>query len=316
MTVPEWQGRRVLVTGARGFVGRHVITRLVAQGARVAAVLGRDAGRLAPHGVSAIALDVANEDETQRLLGGRPFDAVLHLAADTEASRDAADPAAIFRTNVLGTLNVLRAVSESGTKTIVLASSAEVYGDGAAPARRPSSAYAASKTTAEDVALAYHRSLGWPVIVARIFQPYGPGQAGRFVVGSLLRALLEGRTVEMTAGEQARDFVYVGDVADALLRLAARPDLAGRAFDVGTGVATRVRDLVDVACAIVPNGPRPKQGALPYRKAEVMRQQADVAPLEAALGWKPPTALELGLRLAVESIRQEKDAERRRATGS
>ncbi|MBI1850369.1 MAG: NAD-dependent epimerase/dehydratase family protein [Planctomycetes bacterium] len=316
-----YRDRRVLVTGARGFVGRHVVTRLVSEGARVTALIGASPVEPPPRGVAPIAADVTDDDALRRVLGDRPFDVVFHLAANVDASRDPRDPAAIVRANVVGTLGVLRAVEKSGCSAFVLASSAEVYGDGEAPFRedahrRPGSPYAASKSTAEDLALAYQRSLGWPVIVARIFQPYGPGQSGRFIVPSLLQAIVDGRVLDMTAGEQARDFVYVDDVAEALMRIGARPELAGRTLNVGTGVATRLRDLVDVACAIVPSAPRPNLGALPYRAAEVMRQQADVTSLEAAVGWMPATPLDWGVRLTIESIRQEKDAERRRATGS
>lgn len=325
MTPETYRDARVLVTGASGFIGRNLIPRLLVEGARVTG-LTRDRGLEVaglPRGVGFVAADVADEASVHAALADRPFDVVFHLAADTDNSRNPKDPARILRTNALGTLNVLRALEPSGYRMAVIASTAELYGDGPPPSREdarrlPLTVYSASKATAEDFALAYQRSKGWPVSVARIFQPYGPGQKGRFVVASILEALLDEKPLDLTAGEQTRDFVYVGDVAEALLAIGARPALAGRVLNVGSGVETRIRDLAALATSLLPEASPGvlRVGALPYRSSEVMRQRADVTELSDALGAAPRTSLEWGLRLTIEAARRERDVERRRATGS
>lgn len=290
-------GARVLVTGATGFIGRPLVGALLAAGARVSAlVLPGEEALLSP-GVRAFCGDVADAALLQRAVAESQPDVVFHLAAVglTQPNLPAAEA---LRVNVGGTVALLEALREMGSaRRLVLAGSAYEYG-----ARRaddsldPFNAYAASKVAAWAFARAAYNTWGAPVVWARPFQVYGPGQPEQAFIPAALRAALRGDDFPMTGGEQQRDFIFVDDVVAGLLALAQAEGIAGRAFDLGTGVLHTLRAVAERIWVLTGARGSLLPGALPYRPGEVPAIPADPERARRLIGWQARVTLEAGLQ--------------------
>ena len=303
--------RRVLVTGAAGFIGSHQCRRLVADGVDVVGLDDLSDGTIenladVPE-VRLIEADL--RDEGAVVAAARGCDVVIHLGAKRSVPRSMEQPGTTTDVNVRGTLNVLLAARESGA-VVVAASSSSVYGDQTEfPLResmrlRPRSPYAASKIANEIYCEGLWASFGIPAVCLRYFNVYGPRQDPESqyaaVVPRFTTACLSGdRPVIHGDGEQSRDFTYIDDVTDANLRAAAAPESAyGKAFNVGGGGApVSVNRLLALIAADV--GVTPDPVFEPPRAGDVRTTQADVSAASEAFGYRPAVAIEEGVRRTV-----------------
>jgi nucleoside-diphosphate-sugar epimerase len=295
-----------LVTGGAGFIGSHLLHRLVAQGCRVRVLDDFSSGsraRLAALGpaVAVIEGDVRDPAALAGAVAG--VDAIFHLAALVSVTQSVEQPVESFDVNLLGTLRLLEAARQAGVGRVVLASTCAVYGDAAAlpvseatpPA--PLSPYAASKLAAEEALKLYTRLHGLETVALRFFNVYGPGQDPSSpyaaVVPRFIAALRAGRQPTIFGdGLQTRDFIYVGDIVEGLYAAATLPGIAGAVLNVGRGEETSVLDLArgvgeQLGVAVSPV-------FAPARDGELRRSYADVAAFAAA-GFRAATALSDGL---------------------
>lgn len=281
---------RVLVTGASGFLGRHLTRRLLSDGVEVHAVSRRD--RQEP-GAVWHRCDLERQAEALRLFERLRPRLVFHLAGFVSGARELAAVSPAMRRNLDATLHVLLAAHGAGAERIVLAGSQEEpAGDRWPPV--PGSPYALSKFAASTAARTMHALYGVPTVIGRIFMVYGPGRQDEGkLIPYLARTLLAGGTAELTSGRRAVDWVYVEDVVDGLLLLAIRPDLEGETLDLGTGVATTVADVARRVRALAGDG-EITFGARPDRPHEV-EVTADPESTRRRTGWWPGVALEEGL---------------------
>ncbi|MBX6377545.1 MAG: SDR family NAD(P)-dependent oxidoreductase [Clostridia bacterium] len=318
-----WQGRRVLVTGAGGFVGSHLAEELVRRGASVTAFVHynsrSDPGLFADldadirSAIEVVAGDVRDEEAV--LGAARGQDVVFHLAAVVSVPYSFLHPDEVLETNVRGTLNVLRAARHWGTPRVVHTSSSEVYGSarrvpiGEDHPLQAQSPYAASKIAADKLAESYWLTYGLPVVTVRPFNTYGPRQSARAVIPAIIVQALHRPEIRLGNLEPVRDFCYVVDTVDGFLRAAAAPAAVGGVFNLGTGRGIRIGDLAalirelvgrDVPIAVEERRVRPPT-------AEVTRQCADSRAAAAVLGWQPQTDLETGLRRTIDWIRRHPD---------
>lgn len=282
----------VLVTGADGFLGRHLARALAASGARVHGLVRFPPPRPVP-GVRYHAGSVLDAALLARTVRKARPEVVYHLAAITRRGAPA-----LARVNAWGTAFLCRAIAAEGiAPKLVLASSCEVYGGNPAPFReeqapRPRSLYALSKRAAEEIVLAAGEGAGIPAAVLRFSLIYGPGQKPGMFLADLVRAARAGRRFPMTAGRQTRDFLHVTDAVEAL-RAAARSGASG-VFNVAAGRAVSLRRAARTAERIV--GRRfARIGAVPYRRDEIRRYAVDISKAERVLGWRPRVSLEKGL---------------------
>ncbi len=287
--------RRVLVTGATGFVGRALLPRLVERADVTLLLLEEFAGAPLPAPLAelrpAFAVvygDLRNYPLTARAVREAQPEQVIHLAA-AGVSDPFLDPRLALSHNVTGTLNLLRACFDGATTTqqlIVARTSAELA---------PSNVYAASKVAAWAFCDMYARAAAWPIHGAMIFQAYGPGQPPAMLLPAALRAARAGQDFPMTAGQQEKDWIHVDDVAAGLLALLGRDLPPGATAELGTGQTTAVRAVVERLYALVGRGGRPLPGALPSRPGEAPRHAADAAAAETLIGWRARVGLEEGL---------------------
>ncbi|HEY8394941.1 MAG TPA: NAD-dependent epimerase/dehydratase family protein [Thermaerobacter sp.] len=299
---------RVLVTGAAGFIGSHVVEAVVGEH-EVVAVDDFSSGTLERVGDIAVQrLDVTDPDGVMRVFREFRPDAVLHLAAQVSVERSLTEPDRDLDVNVYGTMNVLRAAAACGTGRVVFASSAAVYGN---PHRlpvdedhpkEPLSVYGRSKLTAEWLVREYARGRGFDYVILRLGNVYGPRQRRETgpVVASFFLDALDGRGPTIHGdGLQTRDFVYVRDVARAFrLALDCPP---GVVANIAGGSATSIRDLAEMVCGLVGPDVRPRFG--PPRPGDIRDSVLanDVARRE--LGWEPNVELATGLTETYEWYR-------------
>jgi len=249
-----WTGKRVSVTGGAGFIGSHLVDRLIEQRAEVTALDDLSFGHAENVNRRAALLecDVTDFEKLQASLG--EAEVVFHLAADAttkESSMGWSDPLSDHRINAMGTLNVLEATARMVSRVrVVYASSAAVYGiphhlpmDEGHPTS-PLSPYGVSKLAGEKYCWAYHHERGLDVTSVRIFNTYGPRQP-RYVMYDLMKKLLRDphRLEVLGDGNQVRDYCYVSDTVEALILLAEKGP-AGAVFNVASGEAVRIDELV------------------------------------------------------------------------
>ncbi|MGJ6967849.1 NAD-dependent epimerase/dehydratase family protein [Streptosporangium sp. G11] len=298
----HWCTRPVLVTGAGGFIGTHLVRRLGALGARVHAVSRRS--RESSNGETWHVADVADAGAVEWLIDSTRPAVVFHLASEVAGARDPRLVLPMLHSNLTSVVNLLTAVAAVPGTRVVLAGSLEELrpdeGD-----RAPSSPYAVSKWAADGYARMFHHLWDVQVSNLRIGMVYGPGrQDTRKLVPYVALSLLRGRTPELGSGTRHLDWVYVDDVVDAFLAAGETPDAAGRAFDIGTGTGTSIRDTADLLSKIVGGRARPRYGVLGDRPLDSARI-ADPAPAAEILGWQPAVGLEEGLRRTVDWFARE-----------
>ncbi|WP_433467644.1 NAD-dependent epimerase/dehydratase family protein [Spirillospora sp. CA-128828] len=302
-----------LVTGAAGFIGSHLVDRLLSDGHEVIGVDDMSSGANVRPGLELWEMDVTDPALVEKAAVRRP-EVICHLAAQVSVRLSVADPLGDARTNVVGTANVLEASRAAGGRKVVFTSSCAVYGvPDALPVPpdaelRPASPYAASKVSGEVYAGMYRQLHGIDFTTLTLANVYGPrqtpeGEAG--VISIFTDALLSGRPTKVFGdGTQTRDYVYVLDVVDAFARAAGDVG-GGRRFNVGTGVQTSDRDLHSLVAeaAGAPDDPE----FAPPRLGDLPAMSVDPRETREALGWRPGVGLPEGLAETVAWAR-ERDA--------
>jgi UDP-glucose 4-epimerase len=309
MTSQSLAGKRVLVTGGSGFIGRHLIDRLARDRVELFATSRTPMSN--DPAVSWLALDLADAESIRAAVRTARPHVVFHLAARLGAERTLEFSEAALRENVIGTHALLAALHEQSQAIdrIVVAGSGEEYGHSDTlpiteeTPLRPVSPYSLSKAAASQLALTYASLFGMPVTVVRPFVVYGPGQSPAMMVPTLIRTLVSEGEFGMTAGAQTRDFIYVDDVVDGLLAAASSEHAVAEAFNLCSGEERSILDVAERARSLAGQGTL-RPGAIPYRENEVWRLYGSNEKARRLLGWKPRTTLEHGLETTIEWYRQ------------
>jgi nucleoside-diphosphate-sugar epimerase len=292
----DWRDVSVLVTGARGFIARRLCARLTQSGAIV-----HGTSRRPPHSLLAPihwwATDLGDVDVVRGLLREIRPRTVFHLAGHVSGSQRLSEVHPAFAANVLSTVNLLAAAAGSDSPQIVLTGSMQEPAD---PAGAPCSPYAASKVASTAYARMFHALYDLPLAVARPMMVYGPEQwDASKLLPYVITALMRGDRPRLTSGARQLDWVFVDDVVEGLLRIAASPGANGREIELGSGKLTSVRQIAEKAAALLGTGVTPLYGAVPDRRLEVPRA-ARTADTLALTGWSATTSLEDGLRQTIE----------------
>lgn len=314
---------KVLVTGAGGFIGSHLVERLAADGAQVRAFVEYDSrgswgwlDEASPETLDAVEIisgDIRDSHAVRQAVSG--CDTVLHLAALIGIPYSYLAPESYVDTNVTGTLNVVQAATDLGVSRVVHTSTSEVYGtaqyvpiDEAHPLN-PQSPYAATKVGADQIALSYGRSFGTPVTVVRPFNTYGPRQSARAVIPTIITQLAThdrsrgAAVIRLGATAPTRDFTYVADTVAGFLAAAKSDRALGEVVNLGTNfeisvgdTARTIAELMDVEIEIETEDTRLRPDA-----SEVERLWCDNSRAAELIGWQPSHAGLEGFRRGLEA---------------
>jgi len=313
----NWTGRKVLVTGAGGFIGSHLAERLVELGATTRAFVHYNAlgswGWLdespARGALSVIAGDICDRDSVRHAVEG--MDVVFHLAALIAIPYSYRAPASYVRANVEGTVNVLQSGRELGVERIVHTSTSEVYGtaryvpiDEAHPLQGQSP-YSASKIAADKMAEAFGLSFEVPVVTVRPFNTFGPRQSARAVIPAIIAQALAGRVVKLGNLSPTRDLNFVADTVDGFVRAGEAPEAVGQTINLGSGREISIGDLAALIGQLVGRPLVIESDAARLRRegSEVERLVADNRLAQRVLGWAPAVSLEEGLQQTIEWVK-------------
>ena len=313
---------RCLVTGAGGFIGSHVVERLVTDGLEVRALVrytsqGRQGWLEALDGsqraeVDVVLGDVRDPDQMRRVAVG--CETVFHLAALVGIPYSYESPRQNLDTNAGGTLNVAEAARAVGVTRFVHVSSSEVYGSAQyAPIDElhptvGQSPYSATKIAAEQIVISQARSFDLPAVVVRPFNTYGPRQSMRAVVPTIIAQALWSDRIRLGTLSTTRDFTFVSDTAAGLIAAASAGGVEGEIFNLGVGVETSIGQLAKTVIELTGRDLTIEQETARIRPAEseVARLISDPRKARRAFAWQPRTSLEDGLRLTIEWLRSWK----------
>lgn len=314
----NWNGKKVLVTGAGGFIASHLVERLVSEGAQVRAFVRynsrNDIGmlKLIPADVFS-QLEVKHGDlrDVEAVRNAvKSVDTVFHLGALIAIPYSYVNPREVFDVNVMGTMNVMMAARDFDVRRVVHTSTSEVYGtaqyvpiDEAHPLQGQSP-YSASKIGADKIAESFYRSFEVPVVTLRPFNTYGPRQSTRAVIPTIITQALTGDEVKLGSLEPSRDFTFVADTANGFLRVAEADNVVGEEINLGNDNTIRIGDLVEKICGIIGKNPKVILDAQRIRpsKSEVMKLWASNEKAKRMIGWEPHISLDEGLRATIEWI--------------
>jgi NAD dependent epimerase/dehydratase len=316
----NWKGCRVLVTGAGGFIGSHLVDELISRGAEVTAFVhynarndwgmleGRYDGKT-PH-LKVITGDVTDAHFVKKAVSGKTI--VFHLAALIGIPYSYAAPESYINTNVKGTLNIMQACLDERVERVVHTSTSEVYGtaeytpiDEKHPLKGQSP-YSASKIGGDKIAESFYCSFGLPVTTIRPFNTFGPRQSTRAVIPTIITQAVTSNTIKLGSLDPVRDLTYVADTVLGFIKMAESKKTIGRTVNTGSGRGVTIGDLANLIIEQV--NPEAtivceKMRVRP-KKSEVMELLCDNRCAKDLAGWKPVYTLEDGLSLTVEWMKE------------
>jgi dTDP-glucose 4,6-dehydratase len=308
------QYQRILVAGGAGFIGSHIVDKLLREDMEVTVLDNLSTGRmenLEQHkhnkNLQLVKGDIRNAKQVEAAV--RNVDAVFNDAAVVSVRLSIDNPMLVNEVNVNGALNLLKASVDGGVKRFVQASSASVYGDTERlpitedALFKPISPYAVSELAAESYARAFHRVYGLQIVCLRYFNVYGPRQSYSPYTGAItifMNQLLNNEPITIFGdGEQTRDFVYVEDVASANMLALTRKEAVGEVFNIATGAATSVNVLVKTLMKIVGRA-RTEPLHVEPKSGEIKHSRASIEKAKRILGYKPVFTIDNGLEQLVK----------------
>jgi nucleoside-diphosphate-sugar epimerase len=304
------RGRKVLVTGASGFIGSHVVRRLLAEGAEVVAMSSSVSSvfpqRLADvvDDVEIVEASVSDRSSMDHVARTVAPEIVLHLAAFSHVGKSFYRVDENIQVNIQGTVNLLEAL-HGEFERFVYTGTSEIYGDVEVPFREdgpvnPLSPYSVSKYAGERYCRMFRAAYDWPITCLRPFNAYGPWQTPDRILPELILSALRGEPFRMTDGRQTREFNYVADLAAAFVLAASAPGIDGEVINVGCGEEISMRDVVARTLALMGDPIEVEQGALAHRPTEIWRMYCDATKARELLGWAPRHDLDDGLRRTID----------------
>ncbi|MGC8667537.1 MAG: SDR family NAD(P)-dependent oxidoreductase [Chthonomonadales bacterium] len=312
----------VLVTGAAGFIGSHVVDRLLERGNAVVGLDNfdpfypravKEANLCRARANAAFTLkegDITDPRAVDDVMAGFRPAVVVHLAAKAGVRPSITDPASYLHTNVLGTLNLLQASHRHGVAHFVFASSSSVYGDNVPvpfretqPTDAPASPYAASKQAGERLCYTYHHLYGMEITCLRFFTVYGPRQRPDLAIHKFVAGILRGDAIPLYGdGLSSRDYTYVDDILDGVEAAICRPR-GFRIYNLGRSEPVSLKDLVCLIEGVL--GRQATIERLPSQPGDVRATCADISRARAELGYDPHVRLEDGIRRFAEWYQQQ-----------
>jgi len=317
----NWSNKRVLVTGAGGFIGSHLAEALTSAGASVRAMVHYNALGVwswldespQKNNIEIVAGDICDRDSVRAAM--RNVEIVFHLAALIAIPYSYQAPASYVRTNIEGTLNVLQAARDLGIERLVHTSTSEVYGTARyvpideKHVLQGQSPYSATKIGADKLVESFQLSFAVPAVTVRPFNTFGPRQSARAIIPTIISQCLVGDHVRLGNLTPTRDLNYVSNTVEGFMAAAVAPDAVGATVNLGSGREIAMGDLAQLIAKLMGREVTIEvdQQRLRPGKSEVDRLLADNTLARTLLGWQPQISLESGLTRTIEWLRDHKD---------
>jgi UDP-glucose 4-epimerase len=306
--------KRVLVTGGSGFIGSHLVHRLLKEGSEVGVtvrygnVMKNERLKDIYSDIRVIEADLRNRGALSQVRDWRP-EVVFHLAAYNHVGESFTQVEECFDVNAKGTANLLD--SCNGVEKFVYMSTSEVYGyQDAVPFvetmnPQPISPYAITKYAGELYCRMKQRMSGAvPILIVRPFNTFGPYQSSKAIIPELIIKCLMGDALQTTAGEQTREFNFVDNIVDGIIKAGEHTGACAGPINIAAGEEVPIREVVTRIATLTNTRSKVEIGALPYRPTEIWRMYADPSRAESILGWKPRIGLDEGLKRTVDWFRE------------
>ena len=314
-----WKNTKVVVTGAGGFIGSHLVERLLALGADVTAFVRynsrNDAGLLETLGekkkdIRIVSGEIRELETVRKVTNGA--DVVFHLAALVGIPYSYVHPNEVVEVNTIGTLNILTAAKDGGFRRVVVTSTSEVYGTAISVPisekhpKQPQSPYSASKIAADAIALSFYSAFDLPVAIVRPFNTYGPRQSDRAIIPTLISQAITKQVIEIGNTKPTRDFTYVTDTVEGFIQIAESDKCIGQEINLGSGREVSIGELSEKIAALCGRKVQITQSKERFRpsKSEVERLLADTSKAKELTSWRPNVDFEQGLKLTIDWVRE------------
>ena len=298
----------LLIVGGTGFIGSNVAKKALKNGFKVTVISKNNYSQNKQiNSVDYINVDISREKDLHHILKDKVFEYVLNLGGYVDHKNFSEGGKEVFETHFHGTLNLVKSINKDNLKGFIQIGSSDEYGANIAPQKEnqremPISPYSIAKTSATHFLQMLYRTEKFPVVILRPFLVYGPGQnSGRFLP-QIIKGCLSGKEFETSLGEQLRDFCYIDDITDGILRAMKCDNVNGKIINLASGDPISIRTVIEKVQTYIGKG-NPKFGKISYRSGENMSLYADTSRAEHLLGWRSNTTIEDGIKKTVDHYR-------------
>lgn len=299
---------RILIVGGTGFIGKHLIKRCLKETSFVTCLsLTGFNNKNFVKGVEYLEADITNKKQLQSVLHNKIFDYVFNLGGNIDHTHYFKNGRKIIETHFVGLLNILDCIDIKNLKGFVQVGSSDEYGSAPSPQNeamreKPISPYSHAKVAASHFIQMLYRTEGFPGVILRFFLVYGFGQDDRRLLPYIIKGCLNNIEFKTSEGKQLRDFCYIDDIVDAMVKAAVSSLSKGQILNIASGVPVTIREVIQKVMAFAGGG-KPLWGAHPYRVGENMELYADVSLAKKLLNWEPQISIDEGLKKTIECYR-------------
>lgn len=310
-----FKNKKVLITGGCGFIGSHLVNRLIDDGANIGIICRRNTSRYkiidTLRKIEFYNVDITDSIKTEECVKKVMPDYVFHLAAyGVDSAKKEYIPAA--NVNVIGTINVLSPLKDTGCKKFINVGSCAEYGDidqrmmeHMCP--KPVSIYGSTKAASTIVAHQIAMENNIPIATLRPFGIFGEGEERHKLFCHVILSILENKKVELTLGEQCRDYCYVENIIDGLLLAAENETIKNEIFNIGSGISFPLKHYINLIFMNMGTNQKPNWGSIPYRENEMWDPKPDITKIQSILNWKPRISIEDGMNRTINWFKENKD---------
>ena len=300
--------KKILIVGGSGFIGRHLAVRCLKDTSFVTC-MGLSAGKPFSRDVQFIHADISDKKQLQAVLSEKSFDYVFNLGGYIDHTAYFKGGRRLIESHFMGLMNLIDCLNREELKGFVQIGSSDEYGNAPAPQKEymresPISPYSFAKTAASHFIQTLSNTEGFPGVVLRPFLVYGPGQDEKRFLPQIITAFLKDESVETTGGKQLRDFCYIDDVVDGIIKAAVTDEAKGQIINVASGSPISIKDMINKAASLIGKG-RAVFGARPYRQGENMKLFADIGLARKILQWSPSVSVDEGLGKTIEYYKNQ-----------